>query len=131
MIRKTRFYIFIIFSALSLSACGVSSGGGGGGAANVPRFAYTANQNDDSVSMYTVNASTGQLRHHGYVAAGNGPASVTVDAAGKFAYLANWNSNNVSAYTINASTGVLTAVTGSPFTAESWPISVTTTYAIQ
>src|SRR2546428_432385 len=33
----------------------------------VPRFAYVANFSDDTVSMYTVNATSGQLRHNGYV----------------------------------------------------------------
>ena len=78
----------VIYSALCLisvllTACG--SGGGGGAAATsaaptiAPRFAYAANFNDGTVSMYTVNAATGQLRHNGYVVAGVNPISVTVD----------------------------------------------------
>ena len=75
----------------------------------VPRFAYLANYNDNTVSIYTVNAITGQLRANGYVMAGNRPISVTVDPSGQFAYVANFSSSNVSAYTINATTGVLSA----------------------
>jgi len=136
MNRKAVLIFITLLFTFALSACGSSSGGGGGGVSgggvsNVPRFAYVANQLDNSVSMYTVNASTGQLRHHGYVAAGTGPVSVTVDASGKFAYVANYISNNISAYSLNASTGALTAVAGSPFAAGTWPNSVTTTGIIQ
>jgi hypothetical protein len=81
---------------------------------HLPRFAYVANFYDSSVSIYTANAETGQLRHNGYVAAGASPLSVTVDPSGKFAYVANSGSSNVSAYTINATTG-RTVPFGSPY----------------
>lgn len=77
----------------------------------LPRFAYVANYDDNTVSQYTVNAAIGQLRHNGYVLAGTNPISVTVDPSNKFAYVANANSNDVSAYTINPSSGVLSKVT--------------------
>jgi 6-phosphogluconolactonase (cycloisomerase 2 family) len=88
------------------------------------RFAFVANINDNTVSSYTVDATTGQLRTNGYVVAGSNPRGVTVHPSGKFLYVANISSNNISAYTINASTGVLTAVGGSPFGAGSRPFSV-------
>ena len=37
---------------------------------SVPRFAYVPNFKDNTVSIYSVNASTGQLRDNGYVLAG-------------------------------------------------------------
>ena len=37
---------------------------------NIPRFAYVADSDDDTVSIYSVNATTGQLRHSGYVCEG-------------------------------------------------------------
>ncbi len=89
-----------------------------------PRFAYVANTNDSTVSIYTVDAATGQLRARGYVAAGAQPYSVTVDPSGKFAYVANNGSDNVSVYTIDASTGALTAV-GAPVATGTSPYSVT------
>ena len=95
-----------------LQACGGGGGGGGGGApspSNVPRFAYVANQSDNTISMYTVNATTGQLRHNGYVLAGTGPSSVSVDRMGKFAYVANQSSNDISAYLIGTR-GTLTQI---------------------
>lgn len=96
----------------------------------VPRFAYVANRGDNTVAIYTVNATTGQLRHNGYVASGMSPLSVTVDPSGKFAYVANSGSNDVSAYTINASTGALTSV-GAAAVAGTNPYSVITTGTIQ
>ncbi len=54
-----------------------------------PRFAYVANFNDASVSIYTVNATSGQLRFNGYIGAGTKPISVAVDPLGKFVYVAN------------------------------------------
>jgi hypothetical protein len=93
-------------------------------AKSLARFGYVANSGDNTVSLYTVNATTGQLRHNGYVATGTAPISVTVDPSGKFAYVANATSNNVSAFTINAGNGALTAVAGSPFNAGTSPQSV-------
>lgn len=76
-----------------------------------PRFAYVTNMDDNTVSMYTVNATTGQLRHNGYVDTGALPISVTVDPAGRFVYVPNNAGNSVSVYTINQSTGKLVAGT--------------------
>jgi 6-phosphogluconolactonase (cycloisomerase 2 family) len=90
----------------------------------VPRFAYVANEGDHTVSVYTVDAATGQLRHRGYVRAGAAPHAVAVDAAGKFVYVANNASNDVSAYSVNAANGALTPVPGSPFAAGDGPQSI-------
>ena len=87
------------------------------------RFAFATNSGENTVSMYTVDATTGQLRANGYVTAGTGPRSVTVDPLGRFAYVANITSGNISAYTINASTGVLTPI--GLVTAGTRPFSVT------
>ncbi len=114
--------------------CTVTGGVGAVSAANItsvavncvtpsPRFAYVANAGDNTVSSYTVNATTGQLRHNGYVATEISPHGITVDPSGKFAYVTNWGSNTVSAYSINASTGTLTSV-GAVATGI-WPYSVT------
>lgn len=80
------------------------------GAASLSRFAYVANFNDNTVSMYTVNPANGQLGVVGSVATGTGPRSIAVDPLGRFAYVANLSSNNVSAYTVNPITGALTSV---------------------
>jgi 6-phosphogluconolactonase len=63
-----------------------------------------------SVSMYTINSTTGALTSMGTIAAGTGPDSVAVDPAGKFAYVTNFGSKDVSMYTISATTGALASM---------------------
>jgi len=102
-------------------ACTVLNGAGTVVSANVtnvsvvcstpsPRFAYVPNFGDNTLSIYAVNAATGQLRHNGYVATGTGPDAVSIDPSGKFVYVANQTSGTVSAYTINSATGALTKI---------------------
>ena len=80
------------------------------------KFAYAADGGapgvggDSSVSMYTVNSTTGALTSIGMIAAGTGSISMVVDPTGQFAYVANPGSNDVSTYTINSTTGALTSV---------------------
>jgi YVTN family beta-propeller protein len=83
------------------------------------KFAYAADGGafppgsfggSSSVSMYTINSTTGALTSIGMIAAGTGPDSVAVDPAGKFAYVTNFGSNDVSMYTIDATTGALASI---------------------
>jgi YVTN family beta-propeller protein len=76
-----------------------------GGAFPAPSFG-----GDSSVSMYTINSTTGALTSIGMIDAGTGPDAVAVDPAGKFAYVANFGSNDVSMYTIDATTGALASI---------------------
>ncbi len=80
----------------------------------VARFAYVANSGDNTVSGYTLDLTTGQLRHNGYALTGASPSAVATDTAGKFLYVANSGSASVSGYTI-ASDGFLNPMPGSPF----------------
>jgi 6-phosphogluconolactonase (cycloisomerase 2 family) len=63
-----------------------------------------------SVSMFTINSTTGALTSTGMIAAGYGPDSVAVDPTGKFAYVTNFESNDVSMHTIDATTGALASI---------------------
>src|SRR5207245_7994638 len=110
---------------LIVTACG--GGGGGGGAApatNIPRYAFVANNSDNSVSSYVVDAAAGRLKYIGKVAAGASPSSVTVDPSGRYAYVANGGSANVSQYTIGAN-GALTPMATATVAAGAGPASVT------
>lgn len=97
------------------------------------KFAYVANADENSVSAYTINATTGALTQIlcsvvGGVCetvlsgtgdnflAGAGPQSVTVDPTSKFVYVANATDNTVSAYSIDAVSGVLTPIDAIPST---------------
>jgi YVTN family beta-propeller protein len=73
------------------------------------KFVYAANSGSNSISLYTINSTTGALSFTGTIAAGTKPSSVAVDAYGRFAYVANTGSDNVSPYTIEAVTGALTS----------------------
>ena len=84
------------------------------------KFAYAPNANSipgssGNVSMYTIDATTGELTSIGTVAAGTiaaepNPNAMAVDPTGKFAYVANSGASDVSMYSINATTGLLTSV---------------------
>jgi 6-phosphogluconolactonase (cycloisomerase 2 family) len=70
------------------------------------RFAYVANASPGSISMYTINATTGALTAIGSVATALGNSAVAVDPSGDFAYVASGGS--ILTYNIAPSTGLLT-----------------------
>src|SRR5438445_416189 len=111
---------------LIVTACGGGGGGGGGAvpATNIPRYAFVANNSDNSVSSYVVDAAAGRLKYIGKVATGANPNSVTVDPSGRYAYVANGGSANVSQYTIGAN-GALTPMATATVAAGAGPASVT------
>jgi Big-like domain-containing protein/lactonase family protein with 7-bladed beta-propeller len=76
-----------------------------GAGAAVPRFAYSANPSDNTISIYTVDAASGQLRDNGYAMAGTGPSAIATDPAGKFGYVVNNSDNNVSSFKIDPAAG--------------------------
>jgi 6-phosphogluconolactonase (cycloisomerase 2 family) len=83
------------------------------------KFLYATSFQEQNVSAYTVDATTGALTP---VAGSPFPAGVeargvTVDPSGRFAYVANQGVGSVSGYTIEGSTGALTPIAGSPFEA--------------
>ena len=79
------------------------------------KFAYAVNEDDGTVSMFTVDSTTGVLiaTTPATVFTGQTPFSITVDPSGKFAYVPNnttggANTYGISQYTIDSVTGVLT-----------------------
>ncbi len=91
-----------------------------------PKYAYVANFNDNTVSGYLRDATTGALTAvpGSPFATGNGPAAVTVDVTGSCVFVVNFISNNISAYRITPTTGALTQVGGSPFAAGTGPLGI-------
>jgi len=88
------------------------------------RFGYVANASDNTLSIFALNAATGQLSPRGHVTTGTSPQAIALDPAGKFVFVVNNLSDDLSTYTINPSTGGLTALSGSPFATGSGPVSV-------
>lgn len=81
-----------------------------------PRFAYVLNNQDKTVSRYTIDNTSGELTPVGSpVSTGTNPQAMAMDWHGKFLYVVNQDSNNISAFTIHPTTGALTPVTASPF----------------
>ncbi|MDP1947853.1 MAG: hypothetical protein Q8L77_10170, partial [Nitrospirota bacterium] len=83
---------FVALGLASLTVAGCGSGGDGGASTPVasvttggslgsgtptgtdaPRFAYVTNTDENTISMYAVNATSGQLRSLGYVISGRYP----------------------------------------------------------
>ncbi|MCX5922123.1 MAG: beta-propeller fold lactonase family protein [Candidatus Dependentiae bacterium] len=92
-------------------------------------FVAAANANDSTVSMYSVNQTTGSLTAvaGSPFATGSYPQSVSFspDVSGSlFAAVANNGNNKVSVYSINTTTGAFTPVAGSPFSTGNFPSSV-------
>src|SRR2546422_1647993 len=94
--------------------------------AQTNKYVYVANWNDNTVSGYLRDATTGVLTQitGSPWATGNAPAAVAVDQTGTCVFVANFLSNNVSAYKVTPATGVLTQVTSSPYTTGTAPIAV-------
>ena len=99
----------------------------------VPRYVYTNNYPDNgsvgTLSVYSVNATTGQLRSLGFVLESGNSLAFAPDPASQYLYIANTTStsvpNTLSAYTIGAN-GSLTPVTSSPFATGNYPNAVAT-----
>jgi 6-phosphogluconolactonase (cycloisomerase 2 family) len=105
------------------TTAGVGSGGGYFAAnpialARTKKVLYAANKGDDTISAFSIDATTGVLTAIGTpVASGatqGSSGSLVVNAAETFLFVANDASNSISVFAI-AADGTLTAVTGSPF----------------
>ena len=76
----------------------------------VPRFAYVVDSEDDSVSVYAIEAGTGRLRSLGYYPTGSHPSGIAFQLDGKFAFVANQGTGgngSVSAFAVDSVRGSL------------------------
>src|SRR5688572_26823814 len=76
----------------------------------VPRFAYVVDSEDDSVSVYAIDAGTGRLRSLGYYPTGSHPSGIAFQLDGKFAFVANQGTGGngtVSAFAVDSVRGSL------------------------
>jgi len=81
------------------------------------KFAYVLNNEDHSISRYTVDGGDGELAGVGsaLTTGGINPQAMTTDMYGNFLFAVNRDSNTVAAFSIHPTTGALTPVSGSPF----------------
>ena len=90
-----------------------------------PRFAYAFNFGEDSISIYNVDAGTGQLRTRGNVKTGPGGQLPVQDPAGKFSFVLNSGLDrdpqtplalsSISVFAHDNVNGDLREIEGSPF----------------
>ncbi len=85
-----------------------------GHSALVPRFAYVANNQDDTVSIFAIRGYRLQAVGYVYTGAGSNPRAVVVAPSQAFLYVAEGNVG-IAGYAINNINGGLTPVPGSPF----------------
>jgi 6-phosphogluconolactonase (cycloisomerase 2 family) len=80
------------------------------------QFSYVANATDNTVSAYTIDATSGALAAVGTpVATGTSPHAIVGTQDKKYVFVGNEGSNDISAFAVNSASGALTAVPGSPF----------------
>ena len=88
---------------------------------------YVSNQQDSSISAFTLNTATGELTEllaspYG-IAHGNHPAEIAT--AGNFLYVSETGSSSVEVFAIDPGTGALTeGLTGSPFGTDQHPFAL-------
>src|SRR5258708_8269193 len=85
-----------------------------GHGALVPRFAYVANNQDDTVSIFAIRGYRLQAVGYVYTGAGSNPRAVVVTPSQAFLYVAESNAG-IAGYAVNNINGGLTPVPGSPF----------------
>jgi 6-phosphogluconolactonase (cycloisomerase 2 family) len=86
------------------------------------QFSSVANAGDNTVSAYTVDATSGALAAVGTpVATGTSPHAIVGTQDKKYVFVGNEGSNDISAFAVNSASGALTAVPGSPFAAGTNP----------
>src|SRR5260370_38956420 len=65
------------------------------------RFAYVSNDRDDTIGLYLLDGTSGQLfpAETTFLGGGNGPLAVASDPSGQFLYTANKGSGSISSLT--------------------------------
>ncbi|CAJ0783523.1 beta-propeller fold lactonase family protein [Ralstonia chuxiongensis] len=71
---------------------------------------YVANKDDNTVSAFSVDPVSGNLKEFGFYPTGSSPRNGTIDPAGKYLYIPNVGDNNFSVFRIDATNGTLTPV---------------------
>jgi 6-phosphogluconolactonase (cycloisomerase 2 family) len=91
-----------------------------------PRFGFEVNRGDDTLSVYLINAATGQWLHHGYVLTGATPVAVAVTPNENYVYVLNQVDETVSGFTLDADSGRLSLI-GAPIATGTNPSALAVT----
>ena len=88
-------------------------------------FAYATNVADNTISAFSIDATTGAIASVGpSVTAGLSPSAIAGTSDKSYLYVSNRGSNDVSAFAVDAGSGALSTVPGSPFAAGTSPRAV-------
>jgi 6-phosphogluconolactonase len=84
--------------------------------AQVSRYAYATNLNDNNISGYSIDGRTGALQPLATspYPAGTTPLTLAIDPSNQFLYTTNVFSNNISEYSIDLNTGALVSLGAVP-----------------
>lgn len=80
----------------------------------VPRFIYTANYFDSTISTYRVVPNTGMLRHLRYMPTIRKPSALVLRPDGKFLYVISQTIDKIAIYRVDKKSGTLTQIKASP-----------------
>ncbi len=83
------------------------------------KFVFVGNVSDNTVSVLSIDSSTGALTALGTSFTGIRPVSLAV--LGKFLYVANQGGSTISAFSVDPATGILTQIATSPFSSTGTP----------
>ncbi|MHB8811829.1 MAG: beta-propeller fold lactonase family protein [Steroidobacteraceae bacterium] len=121
---------FAIAASGALTPVPKSPIGAGAGAGGIPAFSpdgkylYVVNQTANTVSGYSIDATSGALTSLGSaVATGATPDWIIFTPNGNYAYVANSGADTISAYSV--SSGVLTPLTPATFATDEHPQDLT------
>jgi len=85
--------------------------------ADSPRYAFTANGVDFSLSSYEV-LENGELRHRGHQPIGKASSDLAIHPSGRFVFVVSKTMASIRVYHLERGSGTLTPVDGSPFPSE-------------
>lgn len=78
------------------------------------RFLYVGNNAASStISVYSINASTGSLTGISAASTGNGAQGICIEPGNRYLYVTGSTANGVSQFSVNSSTGALTSMSPS------------------
>jgi hypothetical protein len=79
------------------------------------KFLFSLNRGTNEISIYAIDAATGNLSNAGSVPVPKGPNSMVFSASGDFAYVGCDSSSMIAAYVFNRTSGSLTPLEGGSY----------------
>lgn len=81
------------------------------------KFVYSLNRGSNDISIFAIDAATGELMNAGTVAAPDGPYDMVFSIRGDYAYVSCDNASTIATYALNLSTAALTPLSAASYVA--------------